>query len=89
MARVEAAAKKLAVLDPLPHERRRRLWQQLRPPPWRPPGASNAPAKRFPGRGQPVIAVDTKQQEWIGNFANAGREWQPRGQPEQVPLDAC
>jgi hypothetical protein len=33
---------------------------------------------------QPVISVDTKKKELIGDFKNAGREWQPAGQPEQV-----
>jgi transposase len=44
----------------------------------------NAQAKRFQRHGQPVISVDTKKKESIGNFANAGREWQPKGEPEHV-----
>lgn len=35
-------------------------------------------------RGQPVISVDTKKKELVGDFKNGGREWQPRGQPEAV-----
>jgi len=35
-------------------------------------------------RGQPVISVDTKEKELVGDFKNGGREWQPRGQPEAV-----
>jgi hypothetical protein len=35
-------------------------------------------------RSQPVISVDTKKKELVGDFKNAGREWQPQGQPEQV-----
>jgi hypothetical protein len=35
-------------------------------------------------RGEPVISVDTKKKELIGNFANGGREWQPKGEPERV-----
>lgn len=35
-------------------------------------------------RGQPVISVDTKKKELVGNFKNAGREWHPKGQPAQV-----
>jgi transposase len=31
--------------------------------------------------GQPVISVDTKKKELIGEFKNAGREWRPAGQP--------
>ena len=33
---------------------------------------------------QPVISVDTKKKELIGDFKNAGREWQPAGEPEAV-----
>jgi Rhodopirellula transposase DDE domain len=38
------------------------------------------------GLGEPVISVDTKKKELIGNFANGGREWQPKGQPERVAV---
>ena len=38
----------------------------------------------FHARGVPVISVDTKKKELVGDFKNAGREWQPRGQPEPV-----
>ena len=34
--------------------------------------------------GQPVISVDTKKKELVGDFKNAGREWRPQGDPEQV-----
>ena len=34
--------------------------------------------------GQPVISVDTKEKELVGNFKNAGREWRPKGRPEEV-----
>jgi len=34
--------------------------------------------------GDPVVSVDTKKKELIGDFKNAGREWQPQGEPEQV-----
>ncbi len=33
---------------------------------------------------QPVISVDTKKKELVGDFKNAGREWQPKGKPERV-----
>jgi hypothetical protein len=33
---------------------------------------------------QPVISVDTKKKELIGEFKNAGREWRPQGEPEEV-----
>jgi len=35
-------------------------------------------------RRSPVISVDTKKKELVGRFSNAGREWQPNGQPEPV-----
>jgi hypothetical protein len=44
----------------------------------------NAQAKDFQARGQPVISVDTKKKELVGEFKNAGREWQPKGEPEEV-----
>ena len=31
-----------------------------------------------------MVSVDTKKKELVGNFKNAGQEWQPKGQPEQV-----
>ena len=34
--------------------------------------------------GQPVISVDTKKKELVGDFKNNGREWRPKGQPEEV-----
>jgi hypothetical protein len=44
----------------------------------------NAQARRFQRRRQPVISVDTKKKELVGDFKNAGREWRPQGEPEQV-----
>jgi hypothetical protein len=38
----------------------------------------------FQRRGQPVISVDTKKKELVGNFKNFGREWRRAGQPLQV-----
>ena len=54
----------------------------------------NATADRFLQQQQPVISVDTKKKELVGNFKNGGREWQPMGAPEDVrvhdfPADAC
>src|ERR1700728_2437290 len=34
--------------------------------------------------GQPTISVDTKKKELVGDFKNAGREYRPKGQPEDV-----
>lgn len=36
------------------------------------------------GAGQPVISVDTKKKELVGEFKNGGREYQPAGQPQRV-----
>ena len=44
----------------------------------------NATAQAFLEAGDPVISVDTKKKELVGDFKNAGREWQPTGQPEAV-----
>ncbi len=40
--------------------------------------------RSFQRRGQPVVSVDTKKKELVGDFKNAGREWQPEGSPEEV-----
>ena len=44
----------------------------------------NNTVKRFQAQDQPVVSVDTKKKELVGNFKNAGREWQPKGKPEEV-----
>ncbi len=44
----------------------------------------NATAADFLARGCPVVSVDTKKKELVGNFKNAGKEWQPAGTPEKV-----
>jgi len=38
------------------------------------------------GSRDPVVSVDTKKKELVGRYKNAGREWQPAGQPEQVEV---
>jgi len=40
--------------------------------------------QRFLDEGQPVISVDTKKKELVGEFANGGGEWWPQGRPELV-----
>lgn len=40
--------------------------------------------KAYLAAGDPVISVDTKKKELLGNYRNAGREWQPKGQPVEV-----
>ena len=44
----------------------------------------NQLALDFQERGQPVVSVDTKKKELVGNFHNGGQEWQPKGQPQRV-----
>jgi hypothetical protein len=44
----------------------------------------NAQAEAFQERGQPVISVDTKKKELVGDFKNGGQEWQPKGEPVPV-----
>jgi len=46
----------------------------------------NAKAQDCVERGVPVISVDSKKKELVGNFKNAGREWQPQGVPELVDV---
>lgn len=44
----------------------------------------NEQVRAFQEREQPVVSVDTKKKELVGDFKNGGREWQPKGQPEEV-----
>src|SRR5206468_3725610 len=44
----------------------------------------NQQVRRFQGATQPVISVDTKKKELVGDFKNAGRQWRPKGQPPPV-----
>ena len=46
----------------------------------------NEIAEQCLDRGVPVISVDTKKKELVGNFKNGGREWQPGGEPELVDV---
>jgi len=46
----------------------------------------NRKAQRYLKQGEPVISVDTKKKELVGDFKNSGREWQPQGEPEQVQV---
>ena len=47
----------------------------------------NRRAKAFQRQGQPVVSVDTKKKELVGQFRTGGREWHPQGQPEEVEVD--
>lgn len=44
----------------------------------------NAQVATYQQRAQPVISVDTKKKELVGDFKNGGREWRPKGRPEEV-----
>lgn len=44
----------------------------------------NRKCQEFQERCQPAISVDTKKKELVGDFKNGGREWRPKGQPEEV-----
>jgi len=44
----------------------------------------SAQARAHQDVGDPVISVDTKKKELIGEFANAGRDWRPKGDPAAV-----
>ena len=41
-------------------------------------------AGTFVKRGEPVLSVDAKKKERIGEFKNPGRRWRPKGTPRQV-----
>ena len=44
----------------------------------------NARVRAFQKRGYPVVSVDAKKKELVGDFTHGGREWRPTGQPELV-----
>jgi Rhodopirellula transposase DDE domain len=44
----------------------------------------NEQVKAHQAAGEPVVSVDTKKKELVGEFKNAGREWRPAGTPAEV-----
>jgi hypothetical protein len=44
----------------------------------------NRQVRQFQAAGQPVISVDTKKKELVGDFKARGAQWRPKGQPEPV-----
>jgi hypothetical protein len=40
--------------------------------------------QRVQKRGQPVVSIDTKKKELVGDFKNAGQEWRPEDEPQKV-----
>jgi hypothetical protein len=46
----------------------------------------NTRVQQYLGRKQPVISVDTKKKEWVGDFKNSGQDWKPKGKPAEVRM---
>ncbi len=46
----------------------------------------NAQVTAFQASGDPVISVDTKKKELVGNYKNNGAEWRAQGEPEEVKV---
>lgn len=44
----------------------------------------NQQVAKFLRRGDPIISVDAKKREQVGNFKNPGKTWRPKGQPRDV-----
>ena len=44
----------------------------------------NGQVREYLAAGEPVISVDTKKKELVGDFKNSGREWRPKGEPIAV-----
>src|SRR5947209_19564695 len=44
----------------------------------------NRKVRSFQKRRQPVVSVDTKKKELVGNYKNPGQEWEPEGRPRRV-----
>jgi Rhodopirellula transposase DDE domain len=49
-------------------------------------GYLNEQARAHLAAGQPVVSVDTKKKELVGDYANPGQEWQPQGAPVEVKV---
>ena len=46
----------------------------------------NRRVRAFQALRQPVVSVDTKKKELVGEYRNGGREWRPKGQPQRVKV---
>jgi len=46
----------------------------------------NSKVSNFQKLGYPIISVDAKKKENVGNYLNKGREYQPKGEPEKVKV---
>lgn len=40
----------------------------------------------FQSDGSPVVSIDAKKKELVGDFKNQGREWRPKGEPDEVKV---
>ncbi len=46
----------------------------------------NEQVKDYQCAGDPVVSVDAKKKELVGEYANGGREWRPKGDPVRVDV---
>ena len=46
----------------------------------------NTKVRAYLRRHDPVISVDTKKKELVGEYANPGRQWDPQGEPQRVNM---
>ena len=46
----------------------------------------NRRVRAFQALRQPIVSVDTKKKELVGEYRNGGREWRPQGQPQRVKV---
>ncbi|MBZ5563325.1 MAG: ISAzo13 family transposase [Acidobacteriia bacterium] len=44
----------------------------------------NRQVKKYLARGEPVLSIDAKKKERVGNFKNSGQTWRPKGEPLEV-----
>jgi len=44
----------------------------------------NGQVKRYLARGEPILSIDAKKKERVGNFKNSGQTWRPKGEPLEV-----
>ncbi len=46
----------------------------------------NRQVKKYRARGEPVLSIDAKKKERVGNFKNSGQTWRPKGEPLEVNI---
>lgn len=72
------------LLEPMGYSRQNNQKKCFRPGKKARTGTNNKTAEEFLKAGNPVLSVDTKKKENLGNFKNAGTEYCPKGKPRQV-----